>query len=74
MTSVKVILIGCTNLISVDLSKFNKAITDTNYIFSSCSNLVSLYLSNMDTSLVTCFHDMFLGCEKLISLDIFLFS
>ena len=70
VTSVKGILKECSNLISVDLSTFNKAITDTSYMFSGCSNLVSLDLSSMDTSSVTCFHDMFLGCEKLISLDL----
>ena len=66
VTSVKGILIECANLISVDLSTFNKSITDTSYMFSGCSNLVSLDLSNMDTSSVTCFHDMFLNHNNCI--------
>ena len=70
VTSVRGLLLNCGNLISLDISTFNKPVLDVSYMFSGCGNLISVDLSNMDTSSVTCFHDMFLNCKELISLDL----
>ena len=64
---------GCSNLKSLDVSKFNTAqVTDMSYMFTHCWGLVSLDVSRLNTENVTNMENMFLYCSnsKLTSLDV----
>ncbi len=77
---------GCSSLISLDLSNFNtEKVGDMEYMFRNCSSLVSLNLSSFNPkSLWTGFtqmmgsdwvnsggcRGMFIGCAKLVKLDL----
>ena len=61
----------CSNLISLDLSRFDTSnVTDMYSMFSNCSKLTSLDLSKVDTSNVTDMRSMFNNCTSLTSLDL----
>ena len=64
---------GCSNLKSLDVSKFNTAqVTDMSYMFTHCWGLESLDVSRLNTENVTNMENMFLFCSnsKLTSLDV----
>ena len=62
---------NCTNLPSLDLSKFNTAKVTIMYnMFKNCKKLSSLTLSNFNTENVTDMSYMFSGCQKLSSLTL----
>ncbi len=64
---------GCSNLKSLDVSKFNTAqVTDMSYMFTHCWGLESLDVSRLNTENVTNMENMFLYCSnsKLTSLDV----
>ena len=62
---------NCTNLPSLDLSKFNTAkVTNMYDMFKNCTKLSSLNLSNFNTANVTNMAFMFKGCKKLSSLNL----
>ena len=64
---------GCSNLKSLDISKFNTAqVTDMSYMFTHCWGLESLDVSRLNTENVTNMENMFLFCSnsKLTSLDV----
>ena len=63
--------LGCSSLISLDVSKFDTSqVTDMKHMFNKCSSLTSLDVSNFDTSQVTDMSAMFLECSGLTSLDV----
>ena len=39
---------GCSNLTSIDLSKFNTQNVSMDYIFNNCSNLTSIDVSDIN--------------------------
>ncbi len=56
----------CSNLTSLDVSKFNTAeVTSMELMFYGCNNLSSLNLSNFNTANVTDMHGMFSGSSTL---------
>ena len=62
---------NCTNLPSLDLSKFNTAkVTNMYDMFKNCTKLSSLNLSNFNTAKVTNMAFMFKGCKNLSSLNL----
>ena len=62
---------GCSNLTSLDVSKFNTSnVTDINSMFYNCSGLTSLNVSKFNTSKVTNMDGMFYNCGSLTSLDL----
>ena len=64
---------GCSNLKSLDVSKFNTAkVKDMSYMFTHCWGLESLDVSRLNTENVTNMENMFLFCSnsKLTSLDV----
>ena len=64
---------GCSNLKSLDVSKFNTAqVTDMSYMFTHCWGLESPDVSRLNTENVTNMENMFLYCSnsKLTSLDV----
>ena len=64
---------GCSNLKSLDVSKFNTAqVTDMSYMFTHCWGLESLDVSRLNTENVTNMENMFLYCSnsKLTFLDV----
>ena len=61
----------CTELTSIDLSKFNTSnVTNMSYMFYYCSGLTSIELSGLDTSNVTNMSSMFRGCGELTNIDL----
>lgn len=61
----------CTELTSIDLSKFNTSnVTNMSYMFYYCSGLTSIELSGLDTSNVTNMSSMFSSCRRLTSIDL----
>ena len=65
----------CTELTSIDLSKFNTSnVTNMIYMFSSCSGLTSIDLSKFNTSNVTNMSYMFYYCTGLTSIDLSKFN
>lgn len=63
--------IGCRNLISVDVSKWNSSNVISCYrMFRGCASLVNLDLSTMNTSKVTTLSEMFANCTSLTNLNI----
>ena len=62
---------GLTNIINVDLSKFDSSsVTDLKCLFHKCSGITSINLSNFNTSLVTDMSNMFSDCNSLKILDL----
>jgi surface protein len=71
ISSARSMFIGCRNLISVDVSKWNSSnVTSCYRMFRGCSSLVNLDLSAMNTSKVTEMHEMFANCTSLTNLNI----
>ena len=71
VTSMRSMFASCTNLTSLDVSKFRtQNVTDMFYMFGDCSNLTSLNVSNFNTANVTDMDDMFNNCSNLTSLDV----
>ena len=68
--SLKSLFQDMTNLLSVDLTKFDYSkITDTSSMFQNCINLKSIILGNFDTSMVLNMRYMFSNCS-VTSLDL----
>jgi uncharacterized repeat protein (TIGR02543 family) len=62
---------GCSNLTSIDLSKFDTShVTDMYDMFIRCNSLETLDLSNFDTRRVIDMYQMFFGCNDLTSVDL----
>ena len=71
VTSMRSMFASCTNLTSLDVSKFRtQNVTDMYYMFGDCSNLTSLNVSNFNTANVTDMDYMFNNCSNLTSLDV----
>ena len=71
VTSMRSMFASCTNLTSLDVSKFRtQNVTDMYYMFGDCSNLTSLNVSNFNTANVTDMEYMFNNCSNLTSLDV----
>ena len=71
VTSMRSMFASCTNLTSLDVSKFRtQNVTDMFYMFGDCSNLTSLNVSNFNTANVTDMDYMFNNCSSLTSLDV----
>ena len=71
VTSMRSMFASCTNLTSLDVSKFRtQNVTDMFYMFGDCSNLTSLNVSNFNTANVTDMDYMFNNCSNLTSLDV----
>ena len=58
---------GCTNLTSLDLSRFNTSnVTNMQYMFAGCDSLTTIYVGDgWDVSKVTNGDEMFSGCYNL---------
>lgn len=75
VTSMSAMFAGCTNLTSLDVSKFRtQNVTDMYGMFAGCNSLTSLDVSKFDTRNVTSMEDMFCGCSSLTSLDVLNFD
>lgn len=71
ITDASYMFYNCTNLISVDLSRFDTSqVIDMSYMFDWCCNLKSVDLSNFNTENVADMQDMFLACRSLQSMDL----
>ena len=71
VTSMRSMFASCTNLTSLDVSKFRtQNVTDMYYMFGNCSSLTSLDVSKFDTRNVTDMDYMFNNCSNLTSLDV----
>ena len=71
VTSMRSMFASCTNLTSLDVSKFRtQNVTDMYYMFGDCSSLTSLDVSKFDTRNVTDMDYMFNNCSNLTSLDV----
>ena len=71
VTSMSAMFAGCTNLTSLDVSKFRtQNVTDMYGMFAGCNSLTSLDVSKFNTQNVTCMLSMFTGCSSLTSLDV----
>ena len=70
--SFKSLFEGLTAVKRVDLSEFNKKVTDTSYMFNNCKNLEYVNFGDFDTSKVTTMAYMFAGTlVKLLNLNNF---
>ena len=66
---------GCSNLTSLDFSKFNmKYITNMNGMFYGCSSLKSLDFSSFEVNSVSHINDMFKDCSALEELNLSSFN
>ena len=71
VTSMRSMFASCTNLTSLDVSKFRtQNVTDMYYMFGDCSSLTSLDVSKFDTRNVTDMAYMFGSCTILTSPDV----
>ncbi|MEH2871073.1 BspA family leucine-rich repeat surface protein [Segatella copri] len=71
VTDMSYMFSGCTNLTSLDVTKFNTAnVTNMSDMFGNCSALTSLDVSKFNTVNVTNMGRMFYNCSALISLDV----
>ena len=71
VTTMGRLFFNCTNLTSIDLSKFDTSKTTDMYnMFYGCSSLKSIDLSTFNTSNVTDMSYMFFGCKQLTQLDL----
>ena len=65
----------CSNLLSIDVSKFNTAkVINMEHMFMGCSALTSLDLNNFNTANVTNMGMMFFGCSGLSLLNVSSFN
>ena len=70
-THLENLFVGCSNLVSVDLSKLDTSnVTNMSGMFKGCSSLTSIDRSEWDTSNVTNMSGMFYECSSLTSLDL----
>ena len=66
---------GCTNLTSLDVTKFNTAnVTNMNSMFYNCSKLTSLDVTKFNTAKVSDMSRMFSSCTNLTLLDVTKFN
>ncbi|MEE0653161.1 MAG: BspA family leucine-rich repeat surface protein, partial [Segatella copri] len=71
VTDMSYMFSGCTNLTSLDVTKFNTAnVTNMSDMFRNCSALTSLDVSKFNTVNVTNMGRMFSNCSALTSLDV----
>ena len=71
ITSCSKLFFLLTNIISIDLSKFDtSSVNSMDGAFKGCSSLTYINLENIDTSKVTNMGEMFYGCTNLISLNL----
>ena len=71
LTKTSYMYYGCSNIISLDLSKFDsQKVTNMSYMFSGCELLKSLNLSGINTQNVNNMSYMFQDCCKLTNLDL----
>lgn len=71
MTDASFMFFGCSNMSSVDLSRFDTdSVTNMESIFADCGALTGLDLSRFDTRNVTNMSGMFQQCSNLKSLDL----
>ena len=71
ITSSSLMFKDCTEITSLDLSKFNSTqCTNIGGMFYGCSNLESINFSNFNTSRVTNLSALFYECSKLKYLDL----
>ena len=71
VTNINAMFYACSDLTSLDLSKFDtQKVTDMSYMFSGCYKLTLLNLSKFNTQNVTGMYGMFSGCSGLTSLDL----
>ena len=69
VTGMSRMFIGCSALLSLDVTNFNTAnVTDMSYMFSDCVALTSLYLTNFNTEKVTNMVSMFAYCRALTTI------
>ena len=75
LTNCDVMFYNLTNIINIDLSKFDTSkVTSMHKMFSKCKSLTSLNLNNLDTSKVLDMEDIFFQCTSLKNLDLSTFS
>ena len=61
----------CTELTSIDLSKFDTSqVTDMHCLFDRCVSITNIDLNKLNTSRVTNMRSMFGECNKLTSIDL----
>ena len=71
LESCKKMFFSLSNIISIDLSKFNSSlVTDMSDMFHDCNSLEFINLMNLNTSLVKIMSGMFSNCKSLTSLDL----
>lgn len=71
VTTMATMFNGCSNLESVDLSRFDtKNVENMAYMFYNCQSLTSLDVSNFNTQNVTDMQNMFFQCSSLTELDV----
>ena len=71
VTNMALMFASCSDLTSLDVTKFNTAnVTTLMSMFSNCSSLKSLDVTNFDTGNVISMAYMFYGCSALTSLDL----
>ena len=71
VTNMALMFASCSDLTSLDVTKFNTAnVTTLMSMFSNCSSLKSLDVTNFDTGNVISMAYMFYECSALTSLDL----
>ena len=69
--SISEMFYGCSDIIKIDMSKFNTSLVTNMYnMFASCTSLSSLIVSNFDTRKVQTFERMFYQCASLTSINL----
>ena len=75
VTDMSLMFQNCSNLLSIDVSKFNTAkVINMEHMFMGCSALTSLDLNNFNTANVTNMGMMFFGCSGLSLLNVSSFN
>lgn len=70
-TSMRAMFSGCTNLTSIDLSKFNtEKVSNMSSMFYGCEKLTSIDLSKFNTAKVTTMAYMFQNCKSIVLSDV----
>lgn len=71
VTSMNGTFYNCTNLETLDLSKFNTSkVTSMNAMFANCYKLANINVAGFNTSNVTDMNSMFTGCKKIQELNL----
>ena len=72
INNMKGFFIGCSNIISLDVSNFNTSnVTDMSYMFNECKNLKEIKgINKFNTNKVTNMRTMFQSCNVLEYLDL----